>query len=163
MLRFTLEQVTATLENLNTRTEKSGQDKVPACDLKISAALAASVLDAFEPTLKARYFNENGPRDLADGLPLRDPREVYPHTRSEEMENVTVKIGYGVGAPMVFTECHVDRFSLTPKEGGTVIVGFRVQCKPEAHEQLPHLYLLQEKGIELWVEPAPLVEMQEAA
>lgn len=163
MLRFTLDNVTATLENLNTRTEKSGQDKVPACDLKISAALASSVLDFFELTLKSHYFNEAGPRDLADGMPLRDPREVYPHTRSEEMENATVSIGYGVGAPMVFTDCHVDSFRLTPKEGGTVIVSFRVQCKPDAHAQLPHLYLLQEKGIELSITPAELPVMEEAA
>jgi hypothetical protein len=89
----------ATLVNLNTRVEKAGaggKDKTPACDLRISTAQSPDVLAFFEPTLKQHLFNDAGPRDLADGLPLRDPHLVYPLKRDEEMTGVRVSIDYGV-------------------------------------------------------------------
>lgn len=164
-LEFELHEATATLENLNTRTEKMGQskDKVPACDLKISVARAVDDLEAAFPGIKQRYFNDKALVDLAGGIALRDSNEVYPHARGEEMLNATVHIGYGVGDPMKMEDCKLKDFKVTPMEGGTVIVDFTVQCKPDAFAQLPHLYLLQEKGITLSVKPAPLPEMKEAA
>jgi hypothetical protein len=38
MLQLELQKATATFENFNPRVEKDGPDKVPAADLKISAA-----------------------------------------------------------------------------------------------------------------------------
>lgn len=162
MLEFELEGATATLENFNPRVEKAGPEKVPAADLKISCARSADVLAHFEPTLKAFLFNDKGPRDLADGLPLRDPHMVFPLARDEEMTGATVKIDFGIGEPMVFADAKVNQFRLTPQEGGSVIVGFRVQCKPN-ELQAGKLYTMQEKGITISVEPAELPEMEDAA
>lgn len=163
MLRLELAGVTATLQNFNPRVEKKGTDKVPATDLKISTAQSPDVLAFFAPALKAHLFNESGPRDLADGLPLRDPHMVYPLKRDEEMLNAKVSIEYGVNKPLVFDDAKLKDFQLTPLQGGTVIVTFTVQCHPDAETQVPKLYVLQEQGITLSVEPAELPTMQEAA
>ena len=163
MLEFRLKEVTATLENVNLRTEKNGQDKAPAADLKISCAMGVEVLAFFSADLEGFIFNKNGPRDLADGLPLRDPHLVFPLVRDEEMDGATVKVGYGVGDPMAFPDSKVNTFRISGMNGGTVVVSFRVQCKPDAFKDVPHLYLLQEKGITIWVEPPELPKMKDAA
>lgn len=155
MLRLDLTKCTATLENVNLRTEKSGPDKVPAADLKISAAQSADVLAHFSPTLKSFLFHTEGTLDLAGGFALRDPHLQYPLARDEEMTGATVEIGFGPGAPMVFEDAKVNAFRLTPMDGGSVIVGFRVQCRPTP-EQVARLYQLQEMGIELSLKPAEL-------
>lgn len=160
MLRLELSAVTATLESVNLRTEKHGPDKVPAADLKISAAQSADVLANFSPTLKNFLFHTEGTLDLAGGFALRDAHLVYPIARDEEMTGATVKIGFGVGEPMAFDDAKVNAFKLTPMDGGSVIVGFRVQCRPTP-EQVAKLYTLQETGIELSLVPAELPTMGE--
>ena len=161
MLALELTNCTATLENVNLRTEKSGPDKVPAADLKISAAQSADVLAHFSPTLKNFLFHTEGTLDLAGGFALRDPHLGYPLSRDEEMTGATVEIGYGPGEPMAFEDAKVNAFKLTPMEGGTVVLGFRVQCRPTP-EQVAKLYTLQETGIELSLTPAELPTMPES-
>jgi hypothetical protein len=163
MLQLELTKAVATLINFNPFTEKNGKDRVPATALRITAALTADVLAFFSPTLKAFLFNDAGPRDLADGLPLRDPHLEYPLKRDEQMTGATVTVDYGVNAPLVFTEAKLKNFQLTPKEGGTVVVAFTVLCKPDAEKEIPKLYLLQGQGITISIEPCKLPEMQEAA
>jgi hypothetical protein len=162
MLRLELDKVTATLQSFNPYTEKSGPDDVPAASLRISAALTPDVLAFFEPTLKSRLFNLDGPRDLADGLPVRDPHMVYPLKRDEEMVNAKVSIEYGVNKPVALDDVKIKDFHITPNEGGTVILAFTVLCKPDAEHQVPKLYKLQRQGITISVEPAELAEMQAA-
>ena len=152
--------VTATLENVNLRTEKSGPDKIPAIDMKLSCAQNADVLANFSPTLKNFLFEVSV--DLAgDVMAVRDSHLGYPLSRDEEMSGAKVSIGYGPGAPMLFDDCKVNAFKLTPMEGGTVILGFRVQCRASP-EQVARLYELLERGIELTIEPAELPEMKAA-
>jgi hypothetical protein len=160
MLRLELDNATATLEAVNLRTEKFGPDKVPAAELKVSVAQDADVLANFSPTLKEFLFHTEGTLDLAGGFALRDPHLGYPLSRDEEMANATVRIGYGPGTPMEFTDCRVNSFKLTPLDGGSVIISARVQCKPSP-EQVAKLYTLQETGIELSVIPAELPTMGE--
>ena len=161
MLRLELSKATATLESVNLRTEKHGQDKVPAADLKISAAQSADVLANFSPTLKNFLFHTEGTLDLAGGFALRDPHLGYPLSRDEEMTGAKVSIGYGVGDPMAFDDAKINTFKLTPMDGGTVVVGFRVQCRPTP-EQVAKLYTLQETGIEFTLEPAELPTLPDA-
>lgn len=164
MLKFALDRVfPATFENLNCRTEKSGEDKVPAADLKISCPLPAAILDLFRPGLKEALF-EPGPKDLFGeaGLKVRDPHITYPISRDEEMTGAEVAIDFGIGDPMRFTDAKINQFRITPNDGGSVIVGFRVQCRP-SEEQAGKLYVLQEKGITISVKPAEEPKMAEAA
>ena len=161
MLELELNNATATLENVNLRTEKAGPDKVPAADLKVTCARDSGVLAHFSPTLRGFLFDENGPKDLAEGVQVRDPHLGYPLSRDEEMTGATVSIGYGVKQPMRFEDAKVNAFKITPMDGGSVILGFRIQCRPTP-EQVGKLYQLQESGIELTIEPAKLPELKAA-
>lgn len=156
MLEFELSAATATLEHWNPRTE--GTDNVPATTLKISCAQSADVLAFFSPTLKAHLFDTEGPKDLA----VRYPHLDYPLALDHEMAGATVTIEYGLGT-MVFDDCEIKDFKITPMAGGTVVVGFKVNCKPDAEKDIPKLYVLQKKGITITLEPAKLAEMAAAA
>lgn len=160
MLQLEFTKVTATLENINLRTEKNGPDKVPAADLKFSVATSADVLAHFSPTLKSFLFNEKGPRDLADGMPLRDSHLVFPLARDEEMTGADVEIEFGVVSDMGFGDVKVNQFRITPMEGGSVVLGMRVQCKPTP-DQVAKLYTMQEQGVTLTLKPAELPVMKE--
>ena len=158
MLRLELDKATATLQSLNLRTEKHGEQNVPAADIDVSVARSADVLAEFSPTLKDFIFDPAGPRDLAEGLPIRDKHLKYPLHRDEEMTGATVLIGYGVGEPMRIADAKVSKFRITPHEGGGVVVEFRVQCKPEP-EQIAKLYTLQASQIEISLKPVDLPEL----
>lgn len=162
MFELPLTEATATLENLNARMEKAGADKIPAADLKLSVAQSADVLAHFSPELKGFLFDESGPRDLAEGMRLRQAHLDYPIGLDHEMTGATVKIEYGVGKPLEFTECKVNQFRITPMDGGSVVVGFRVQCRPD-EKQIGKLYLLQEQGVTLTLTPMELPAIGEKA
>lgn len=161
MLELEFDKVVATLVNFNPRVEKNNKDKVPATDLTIRVARDADVLAFFEPTLKSMLFDHAGPRDLAEGMPLRDKHMVWPMKRDEEMRGAEVTIDYGVNSPIELADCKLKGFQITPHEGGTVVVEFTVQCKPDAHKHVPHLYLLQEQGITISIVPADEEELPE--
>ncbi len=158
MLKLELTKANATLENLNPRMEKHGPDKVPAATLKFSTATGADVLAFFSPTLRAFLFDTEGPKDLADGVRVRDPHLGYPLTLDHEMSGAHITIDYGVGDnAIVFDECQVDDFRITPMDGGSVILTFRVHCVPD-EKQIGRLYLLQEQAVTITLDPAELPE-----
>ena len=103
MLDLDLDKVTATLEHLNTRTEKSGPDDVPAATIKVSCAQSADVLAYFSPELRSFLFDTEGPKDLAGGMSIRNPHLEYPIGLDHEMTGATVRIEYGVGKPIEFS------------------------------------------------------------
>lgn len=161
MNEFELDKASATLENLNPRVEKDGPDKVPAADLKLSFNTDADVLAYFSPTLKSFLFEQA--TDLAGGtLQLRDRHMVFPLVRDEEMSGATVTIDYGVESPMVFQDAKVNQFKISAMDGGGVVVGFRVQCRPTA-PQIGKLYELQERAVTLSIKAAEPPMMKEAA
>ena len=162
MLELEFSKVTATLEALNCRVERAGPDKIPAADLKVSLPTDADVLAHFAPTLRDFLFAP-GPKDLLGDtvMAVRDPHMGYPLSRDEEMTGATVQIGYGVGDPIHLPDCTLNQFRLTPQDGGSVIVAFRIQCRPSP-EQIARLYTLQETGIELTLEPMDVPEMKAA-
>jgi hypothetical protein len=157
MLQLELEKTNAVLLQFKPDVDKVG----PLATLKIATVQDADVLAFFEPTLKDFYFNKDGPRDLADGLPLRDPHAVFPHKRDEEMTGAVVKVGYGLG-PMVFVDAVLDGFLLTPRDGGRVQIECQVTVRP-GEEQAGKLFMLQHQTFELTVEPMELATMADAA
>lgn len=160
MLRLELDNVTATLESFTSRKEKQGPERLPAATIKVSTAQNADVLAHFNPTLRAHLFEEG--QDLGGPfLHLRDSHMVFPLARDEEMTGCTLKIGYGVGSPLVFEGVKVGDFRLTPHDGGTVVLGFKASflC---GEASAGKLHLLNEEGIELTLEPAELPTMKDA-
>lgn len=124
------------LMHVNLRPEKHGDEDVPAIDLKFCLAASNAALDMFHPKLRdALYYNaeaEQGQEQI-DGVP-----EVLPNRRFTAMEpidwdlelpNRIVVVDWGLGddSNIKLHDCRVNRFKISPIEGGTVEIEFRVQ------------------------------------
>lgn len=160
-MQFELEKQNATLENFAPRQETRGSDKSPAADLKLSVNMPNDVLAQFAPSLRSALYWKAGVNDLAnvthEAPNLRHPK-MSGFKWSDEVVGACVTISHGIGGPsdLTFEGCKVGSFRVEPQEGGTVLIDFRVQCKPDEH-QAGKLYLLQGTAVELTVTP-PAVE-----
>lgn len=159
MLRLELKAAKATLEVLTTRTEKNGQDDVPASTLKFSVPRTAEVLDFFGPTLKGDIFDFNGPKDLASGVSIKNAHLNWPQGTDQEMTGAEVSVSFGIGEPMKLADCQAKGFKWTPHDGGIVILEFSVNCKPDAWKDIPRLYLQQKREVDISLTPAELPTM----
>lgn len=144
-MRIWFDQQKAYLENVNARSEFKGDERQPAGDLKFSVEVPNSALSHFHPTLKsAFYFHDSArPKDLAD-QGLEENPDYLPHLRFPNLEtplkwkdemtggSLTIHQGLGgVGSDIVLEDIKVNEFKLSPKDGGTLKLEFRVQAHPD--------------------------------
>jgi hypothetical protein len=139
---FALTRRPATLSNFNPRAERHGDETKPAADLKFEANLESAALDAFHHDLRRFLYCKVGRRDddmvdaIADAPDLRFDRLVPPIKWGARFAGYRVRIHLGIGentdADVVLSACDVNALTFAPQQGGTVIVGWRVQCHPDA-------------------------------
>lgn len=129
---FELTQPTeATLSSVTNRSELHGDDKVPAISLGFTVETANTILDRLDKTLRdALYTRANG----QDGLP--GVEETLPLLRTTCMDSISVSgsfegwtlhVDHGIdeSEPITFGSVKVDKFRVSPKQGGTVELHFR--------------------------------------
>lgn len=163
VLQLEITEREATIVDFNPRAELNGEERRPAADIKFIVNMGSDVLAHFAPTLRAHLFNEKGPRDLADGLPLRYP-ELGAFAWNADMINATLKIETGVSGEgtLKFEEAKISKFVIDPREGGGVVLSFRAQVHPD-EKQAGKLSMMVQQPATITLVPAPLVEMKEAA
>lgn len=128
------------LNSVNVRSEKHGPELVPAVDLKLAIDASNDIMDKFHPDLKASlYFKaapDDGEQDELEGI---EPVTNLPNLKFPRLEGAlkwdhsgagyTLEVDYGLGGDSNLTlyGCEINNFALSPKEGGTVELTFRVQ------------------------------------
>lgn len=129
------------LSNFNPRAEKHGKERKPAADLHIEAALQADILKHFAPDLREAIYK--AAEDQAD---LVDPdRSAFTALRFQKMspfswqwegKGYELRIDYGLGgdSDIVLDECTVRDFHISPQQGGTVMIKFRISAHPDEHQ-----------------------------
>lgn len=136
---FEIRRKAAKIASFNPRAEKWGSENRPAADLKLSANLAATMLDALDPSLRAWLFCKSpGPGDdLADAAHeapnLRQPRIAAQFDWVPRYAGYELRIhdlGLDESSDLVISGCEFNRIRLAPQEGGTVIVSWRLQFHP---------------------------------
>ena len=137
---FDLNKDRVRIANVNARAEKHGDDDVLACDIKCEARMANAVLSKFSPTLKSCLYtkDDGATEDMLnpDHMPkLRNP-QMGTIKWDFEMPSVQFRVHHGESDEddIVFSDGKAGNFTLTCQEGGTVIVGFRVQVHPDELE-----------------------------
>ena len=165
---FSLDKKQATLDNLNLRAERHGDETVSAADLKISLQAANLSLDAFDPALRRAFWRRPGAGEQAELIDddnhltvLRFPK-IKTIKYEHELKGCAVEIEYGLGgvSNIRLDGCDVDKFTFDPLEGGSVNVAFRVKCQPSG-DQVARLYELIQDDIVITItppEPGSLVE-----
>jgi hypothetical protein len=141
---FSLQRRRAKMAGFNARKENHGDELVLACDLKFTVEISNDELAEFSPTLKSSlYQRDDAQREIVDTpdhlTQIKNPQikkvkwEVeYPQAR------YVVHHGIDDRNDTVFGLAKIGKFEIEPKEGGTCVVGYRVQTHP-TEEQVAHL------------------------
>lgn len=176
-----LNMTPATIANVNTRMEKHGKDAmVPAVDVRLNFDMPNSVLQVLAPGLLhllytddeslAAASEEDDQEELdfeAADVPmpyLKETDLVLPLGLKTELHGYCVTVDYGLGGKrnLVLNTSEVNKFTIEPKNGGTVKISCRVQCADHMDERiLGKLDVLQQKEIKVTI-TAPEVKQEQA-
>lgn len=131
------------LEHVQTRMEGHGEELVPAVDMHFTWVTGSSVLTMLHPRLRSTLFMakrdgeaEEPELDLPweTELPyVRLPNLGFPLKLNGEQLEMDVVIACGEGS-LELQHCRLKKWRVTPLEGGTVELGFLVQCSSEIDE-----------------------------
>lgn len=163
---FSIEEQPAKM-HFTSRSEKNGNDRVPAATLTVSYKAPNDVLSEFSPDLKASLYRRPHPGegDIADNSDTRleDPHYL-PRLKFPDMSNkiaitrqivgAIVTLHYGVGgkSDLVLDDCKVDDFVFDPQDGGTVDVSLKVDCHP-SKDQAGTLHTMQDQEVTISIAP----------
>lgn len=133
---FHLTTHSAKLSHINVREEKHGDESVPAVDLRIALSCPNDFLAYLHPDLKASLY-----RAEHDQGALIEDAGYLPRLRFEQMPEIrwtmlmkadVVLHGAKPKDDIALLEVEVDKVVLSPMDGGTVGVQFRVRARPSA-------------------------------
>lgn len=154
---LTLEIHPATLSNLNIRTEKHGDERQLAADLKLSMNVAGVVLNDLEPGLHESLFRKPGSGEQQD---LIDPGLLtavkFPHldpiSLSHKFPGYELELSEdGDEAPAFFTDVEIKKISAKALEGGSAALTFTasVSIDPDDARELTDLLVRQDVFVTL--------------
>lgn len=139
------------LHGLNVRTENHGDGLALAVDMKCSVEVPNTKLNEISPALLPMFYmaveteEEEASIDQLPGIPAKTDSQL-PLLRSHELApaiplgveyvgyQVTVDRGLGAKSNLVLSECKVNKLKISPKEGGTVLIEFRIQASMVSDE-----------------------------
>lgn len=131
-MTFELHDIVATLRSVTPRTEKHGDEDVFAVSLGFKITTANTILDRLSPTLRDALYKAVPDQEQLPGVepstPLLRTRAIDTLTLAAVFEGWTLTIPHGIDedAPIKLGIAKVDKFKLTPHEGGSVDLQFRV-------------------------------------
>jgi len=157
---FSLEKQLVKITNINPRAEKHGEDTELAIDIQIEARMSNDVLSEFSSQLKHSLYKASDTPDLIDAEFDKDRPSALKFPKMsgfkwnadlDEYEAI-IHCGASEKSNISLSDCKVNAFKFAPQEGGTVVVGFRVQAYP--HEtDVGRLCALIQREIEVTLSP----------
>ena len=122
----------ALLKTFTPRTEKHGDDEVSAASLGLKIVGPNTLLDIVQPGVRDMLYKAAESQDQLPGVdphtPLLRAKGVETVKLAACFEGWTLEIDHGLdgGDPFVIGGSRVDKFVVTPHEGGSVEIDFRV-------------------------------------
>lgn len=138
--QFSLNNHPCVIASFNPRSEKHGDENVPAGDIKLSTRVHSSVLDQFDPSYRSFLFrkadHEGEQQALLEGdtlTSLAKPK-LAPLSLKEDWPGYRLVIGSGLdlGHPLVLTDVELSNFKIEAMEGGSVALSFSATAHPDA-------------------------------
>lgn len=169
---FQLDQQRATVQNVNVRAEKHGDESVIATDVNLEFDCSADALNQFDKGLTAVLFVKprNGAQknlegvDELEGPALRFPGVLEEIRLAKECAGYRAQIVWGDLAGSInlaLSDCRVHKFSAKAKQGGTVELRLQIQSRPDA-PTIGQLAALIQKEVTVTLSP-PAVEDEPAS
>lgn len=122
----------AHLATLTPRSQKHGDDEVPAVSLGLELTVGNTLLDAIDPNIREALFKRiDGQPDLPgveSSTPVLRCNTIDRVTLPTKYEGWTLEVDDGIDdtTPKAFGSCKVDKFSVEPKQGGSCLLRIRI-------------------------------------
>jgi H-NS histone family protein len=122
----------ATLATLTPRSEIHGDDHKPAVSLGLELTVANDLLDVIDPTLRTTLYKAPDTKSLpgvADVLNVLRCQSIDRVLLPNKHEGWSLEVEDGIddeAPPLTFGSCKVDKMSVEPKQGGSVVLRMRV-------------------------------------
>lgn len=126
-----LEMTEATLATLTPRSEKHGDDEVPAVSLGLAMTVSNELLDSIDKDLAPRMFKHPDSKPIPgvrDALTVLACNSIERVTLPTKYEGWTLQVDDGIDdtKPLTFGGCKVDKLSVEPMQGGSIVLRMRV-------------------------------------
>lgn len=158
-----------TITNVNVRSEKHGDEHVPAADIKVKWTTGNDALDEFHSSLCVMFYKpaegqEQQAQAELDGVPavsslplLRCPVLEPSIKLNTEGIGYRVEIDRGLGGPsnIVLGDCKLNRFAAALKEGGSVEITWTIQAAKLTEDQLGKLATMIDAETHITAVPPP--------
>lgn len=165
----------AKLCKVENQSKKMGQKELlPAVKIRVMATVPNTVLEMFDPSLRAFLYEKNG-QGAKEQKQLEGVEVVtdLPQLRqagvrlgalhwTDEQTGCKLVIDYGMGGDSNITlkDCKVDNFKLVPKDGGTTQVFFTLFSTDVDRETLGDVGMLHQHEVQIEL-TAPEIKQQE--
>ena len=122
----------AILTSVTPRTETHGDEKVFAISLGLKLTGANTLLDKLSPTLRTTLYKavegQDGLPGIEESTPLLRTRGIDMVNLAGTLEGWTITVDHGIDEhdPITLGGAKVDKFRVSPNEGGSVELLFRV-------------------------------------
>lgn len=122
----------AALTAVTNRTEKRGDEDVPAVSLQVSIEAANTLLDCIDPAIRQALYKAVEGQDQLPGVEPSTPIlrcnsfGTIEIDRAHEGWKLEIDAGIDEDEPMVFGGCKVDKFRVEAKQGGSVVLRMRI-------------------------------------
>ena len=122
----------AHLATVTARSQKHGDDEVPAVSLGLELTVANTLLDAIDPDIRHSLFKRQDGQDDLPGVepstPILRCNSIDKVTLPTKYEGWTLEIDDGIDetVPLQFGGAKVDKFTVEPKQGGSCTLRMRI-------------------------------------
>lgn len=154
MLEIT-EFTEARLASVTNRTEKHGDEDVPAVTLAVEITTANTILDGICPGLRHALYKAFEGQEQLPGIELSTPVlrsnviEKVQLTTAHEGWRLQVDDGIDDTDPMDFDGVKVDKLKVDAKQGGSITLGVRLGTSDVDSERLGKLAM--HNGQSIWI------------
>ncbi len=157
---FKIEEFTEVhLATFTKREESHGDEKKAAVSVTLELTGANTLLDAIDPGIRHSLYKAVDDQEQLPGVEAATPvlrcNSFEKHTLTAAHEGWALHVDDGIDDtdPMVFGGCKVDKLAVEAKQGGSIVLRFRVGTSDLDAERLGKLGMLH--GHSMWIKLLP--------
>ena len=159
---FEITQSNVSLVHKNDRLEKHGDEDVLACDLNFQWETDNGALAMFAPDLRSLLYKKQDSQgelinDPSHLTALRFPALAPLKWVAGDLHGAKLLFHVGVSdkSNVLLEDVRVGKYRIEAKEGGTVVISFQAQCKPDEKQSGKLSRFLSDKLCTITLEPPP--------
>lgn len=153
---FQLQEMTEVhVTSVTNRTELHGDERMPAVSIAVEIEAANTLLDIIDPKIREALYKAVEDQDNLPGIEQSTPvlrcNSFERHTLPTSHEGWTLSVDDGIDDtdPMTFGGVKVDKFSVEAKQGGTIVLRFRMGTSDVDADKLGKLAM--HNGQSIWI------------